>query len=276
MENIHQKTVLGFGDEWKTFDQSHIADEKLNQIFSQYFSNFPLDKLDKEKSIGADFGCGSGRWSKFIAPMVKKLFAIDASPVALEVAKNNLKSFSNVEFINESIGALSLPENSLSFGFSLGVLHHIPDTRKALQNIYQTLQHGAPFLIYLYYSLDNQPYWYRILWKLSNLFRILISSLPVKLRRWITDLIAFIIYYPLARLSGMVEKLNLRTHSIPLSYYKDKTFYTMRNDALDRFGTGLEKRFSRTEIQNLLESCGFVDIQFSTTAPFWCAVCKKP
>ena len=46
----------------------------------------------------------------------------------------------------------------------------------------------------------------------------------------------------------------------------------MRTDALDRFGTRLEKRFRRQEIITMLQSAGFKDIRFSDTQPFWCAV----
>jgi hypothetical protein len=46
----------------------------------------------------------------------------------------------------------------------------------------------------------------------------------------------------------------------------------MRTDALDRFGTRLEQRFTRLEIRTLMERSGFQDIVFSDKAPFWCAV----
>jgi hypothetical protein len=46
----------------------------------------------------------------------------------------------------------------------------------------------------------------------------------------------------------------------------------MRTDALDRFGTRLEQRFSKNEIQQMMESAGLVDIVFREDAPFWCAV----
>ena len=44
-----------------------------------------------------------------------------------------------------------------------------------------------------------------------------------------------------------MSKLKLNVFNFPLSDYKNKSFYTMRTDALDRFGTKLEKRFSKKE-----------------------------
>jgi len=59
---------------------------------------------------------------------------------------------------------------------------------------------------------------------------------------------------------------------MPLSYYRDRSFYVMRTDALDRFGTRLEKRFSRAEIESMMSAAGLGTIVFREGAPFWCAV----
>jgi hypothetical protein len=50
----------------------------------------------------------------------------------------------------------------------------------------------------------------------------------------------------------------------------------IRNDSLDRFGTPLEKRFTKTEIEDLLTDVGFKDIQFSNQTPYWHCIAKKP
>ncbi|HNP99917.1 MAG TPA: class I SAM-dependent methyltransferase, partial [Bacteroidia bacterium] len=62
---------------------------------------------------------------------------------------------------------------------------------------------------------------------------------------------------------------------IPLSYYWDKNFKIIRNDALDRLGTPLEKRFSRKLIEIMLTNAGLTEIVFSENEPFWHAVGKK-
>ena len=62
---------------------------------------------------------------------------------------------------------------------------------------------------------------------------------------------------------------------MPLGIYRHLSFYTMRTDALDRFGTRLEKRFTRYEITAMMKNAGLCDIKFSETAPFWCGVGVK-
>ena len=62
---------------------------------------------------------------------------------------------------------------------------------------------------------------------------------------------------------------------IPLSYYTDKSFYIIRNDALDRFGTPLEQRFTRIEIEKMLQQSDMEEIIFSEKEPFWHVISRK-
>ena len=45
----------------------------------------------------------------------------------------------------------------------------------------------------------------------------------------------------------------------------------MRTDSLDRFGTRLEKRYTRDDVEALLRDAGLTDIHFCSSV-FWCAV----
>ena len=62
---------------------------------------------------------------------------------------------------------------------------------------------------------------------------------------------------------------------MPLRGYRDYSFYTMRTDARDRFGTPVEKRFTRSEITAMMGRSGLDNIVFSDSEPFWCAVGTK-
>ena len=273
-QGIGKKVISDFGNEWNEFDQSALTKDELKKLFDRYFHIFPKNKLNK-KSIGFDLGCGSGRWAKFVAPKVKKLNCIDPSKLAIKVAKKNLSEQNNVKFINSNISKNILNKNSQDFGYCLGVLHHIEDTLKGLRFSNRILKKNAPYLIYLYYNFDNRGFIYRSIWKVSNLFRLIISKLPFKVKKVVTDLIAILIYYPLAKYSLMLSYLGMNSEVLPLSFYKNESLYTMRTDSLDRFGTKLEKRFSKKEIAKLLYKTGFKDIKFSNKMPYWVAICKK-
>jgi SAM-dependent methyltransferase len=173
------------------------------------------------------------------------------------------------------VGNIPIEDASLDFAFSLGVLHHVPDTAAAIRAIASKLKVGAPFLIYLYYALDNRPWWFRLIWRLSNSLRRMISPLPPKLRLVISQTIAVIIYLPLARFAAAVERAGFSTTHIPLASYRDRNFYVMRTDAYDRFCTRLEQRFTREQIEQMLMNAGFDEIRFSDQVPYWCAVARN-
>tara|TARA_Y100000589_G_C26697565_1_gene444365 strand:+ start:83 stop:397 length:315 start_codon:yes stop_codon:yes gene_type:complete len=103
----------------------------------------------------------------------------------------------------------------------------------------------------------------------------MISNLPFKLKKYITKIIAFFIYLPLARLSLILELFGLNVKNIPLSYYRKSSFYTMQTDSLDRFGTKIEHRFTKDEIYTMMENSGLKNIKFSNTVPYWVAVGEK-
>lgn len=216
-------------------------------------------------------GCGSGRWARFMAPRVGRLNCIDPS-LAINVARNALAAHHNVVFHQASVDYSGLQPDSQDFGYLLGVLHHVPDSAAAIRSCVALLKPGAPLLLYLYYAFDNRPAWFRALWKLSDWGRQLIFRLPAGIKHAVTDLIAGLVYWPLARLCGVLELLQIPVHGIPLSYYRKHTFYTMRTDARDRFGTPLEQRFTRVQIEKMMREAGLVDIRFSDRAPYWCAV----
>ena len=272
--NIDQTTVDSFGEEWSHFDQSELVGEEWEEIFDTYFGIFPFSELPNG-ATGFDMGCGSGRWARGVAPNVGRLNCIDPADNALAVAKKNLAGIENVEFHHAGVADAPLAPASQDFGYSLGVLHHIPQTEAALKSCTGLLKPGAPFLLYLYYRFDNRPAWFRGLWKASELFRAGVSNLPDGVKPVVTDILAATIYWPLARGSRLIEKLGGNPAAIPLSFYRDKSFYTMRTDSRDRFGTPLEQRFTRSEIETMMKAAGLENIAFSDREPFWVAVGYK-
>jgi ubiquinone/menaquinone biosynthesis C-methylase UbiE len=274
VENLDQETVRGFGDEWERFPQDELSKNELKERFDEYFSLFPWSELSSN-SIGYDMGCGSGRWAKLVAERVGTLNCIEPSEKALAVAKKQLVNKKNCRYYNCSVDQMPFPDNSQDFGYSLGVLHHIPDTASALMSCVRKLKPGAPLLLYLYYAFDNKPSWYRWIWRMSELLRFWISKSPHSLRYALSQIIATVVYYPLARLAFWCERFNVNVSNFPLAYYRKYSYYSMRTDALDRFGTRLEKRFSQAEIESLMKSCDLEKIQFSNKMPFWVVIGRK-
>lgn len=126
--------------------------------------------------------------------------------------------------------------------------------------------------MYLYYAFDNRPLPFRVAWRCSDGVRRVVHRLPGPTKHWVTDPLALFVYWPLARTSRVLERVGVDVSNIPLSYYRDRSWYMMRTDSRDRFGTPLEQRFKRGQIDAMMRSAGLRDVRFSEGAPYWCAV----
>lgn len=283
MGNLDGKTVAGFADEWTRFDQSALPEAESRVLFEQYFGLFPWHRLPPGAS-GFDLGCGSGRWARWVAPRVGTLHCLDAGEATVRVARRNLdrRQFPPAGlagggrccFVVADVDALPLPDSSMDFGYALGVLHHVPETAAGIRACVDKLKPGAPLLLYLYYAFDNRPAWFRALWRMTDVLRRGISRLPFRLRYWVSSAVALGVYFPLARAALLLEAAGVNVAVVPLSAYRRRSFYTMRTDALDRFGTRLEQRFTRQQIREMMHQAGLQDIAFSETV-YWCAVGVK-
>jgi SAM-dependent methyltransferase len=262
--NVDQKTIAAFRAEWEKFNA--FSEKDIDEVGAEYFDLLEDKGWNKDWQV-LDAGCGSGRWSKYLSKRVSFVEAID--PVAAEVAASFCSSETNLRVTEAGIANIPFPNEAFDGAICLGVLHHMPDTQKGLEQIVARLKKGGWILLYLYYALDNRPWWFRFMFSLSAFFRKVISKLPGALKNFTCDLIAIFIYMPLVLLSRMVRRLGGTAKSLPLSYYADKSFYIIRNDARDRFGTPLEKRFRKEEIRAMMERAGLDQIVFSETQPYW-------
>ena len=97
------------------------------------------------------------------------------------------------------------------------------------------------------------------------------------MRRLIAQIIAGAIYLPLARTSKLIGSRGKDVSNFPLQRYADTPFVMLENDALNRFGTRLEQRFSKKEITEMLGNAGFdlSTLKLSDVEPFWTFSFKK-
>lgn len=272
--NLDKTTVDSFGEEWKSFHG--FSNKDLQWLGDKYFDIVTTDMLNNTMKV-IDIGCGSGRIIKYLKGRYGHITGIDPSQ-AIFVANELIGKEDAVELIQTSTDNIPFPDNYFDFGYSLGVLHHIPDTAKALNDCIKKIRHDGYFLLYLYYNLDNKPFYFRIFFFLSNLIRRVVSKMPLKLKKISCDILAVILYLPFVGICRFLKLLGVPEHirkNVPLQSYESQSFYLIRNDSLDRFGTPLEQRFSKKQMQKMMENAGLTDIVFSTDIPYWHAVGRK-
>ena len=277
-ENLDQGVIDSFGHEWATFDYGETeTSEALDAQFMAYCAPIDLTQFNPKTSVAGDFGAGSGRWASRLTPYFSQVYALEPSDGASTVLKKKFSDEAKIVVLQETVGANSIPLASLDLAMSLGVLHHIPDTGLAIKDVSRRIKPGGIFLCYLYYSLENKPTYYKMIFKAVDGVRRVISVLPQRIKQVVTSTIAALIYWPLARFSKVLNKFGINTSNIPLHHYADMPFVMLANDALDRFGTTLEQRFSKAEITELLRVADFdiSTLKFSATEPFWTFSVKK-
>ena len=277
-ENLDQGVIDGFGHEWAAFDYAETETaEALDAQFAAYCAPLDLEGFNSATSVAGDFGAGSGRWSSRLAPYFSLVYALEPSDGANRVLKSKFTGDPKIVVLQETVGVNSIPLASLDLAMSLGVLHHIPNTALAIKDVSRSIKPGGFFLCYLYYNLENKPTYYKMIFKVVNIVRRVISASPQKVRRLSATVIAAVVYWPLARLSKLLRKLGRNISNLPLHHYADMPFVMLANDALDRFGTSLEQRFSKAEITEMLSAADFdlSTLKFSEIEPFWTFAVNK-
>lgn len=125
------------------------------------FGEFSLGPGKDVLEIGVGLGCDHLEWAK---SEPKSLIGIDFAPSAVNYTRNRL-SFYGLDSRVDCADAENLPfdDNSFDIVYSWGVLHHSPDTPKAINEAHRVLRPGgvAKIMIYNKYSMTGYMLWFR-------------------------------------------------------------------------------------------------------------------
>jgi ubiquinone/menaquinone biosynthesis C-methylase UbiE len=111
------------------------------------FRNFlEKHKIDLSGKCIVDAGCGSGYSTNLIKDEFNptRLIAFDLMPEQIAIAQ---KRYSDIQFKTGDITDLELPESSADAVFIFGILHHIPEWKKGLENISKVLKISGVLLV---------------------------------------------------------------------------------------------------------------------------------
>jgi len=255
-----------FGEEWKTFPE--VMPEHKEE-FLHYFDLIDLSGL-KDLRV-CDLGCGIGRWSYFLYDKCAELILLDFSE-AIFVARRNLERADNAIFFMGDLKNLPFKNDFADLIVSLGVLHHLPTP--SLDEIRVLKKYGAKLLVYLYYALDNRPFYFRALFALATLLRRAVSrSRSPSFRACFSWFALAMFYLPFIAMGTLLRPLGL-SHRIPLyEVYQKKSLIRIRQDVYDRFFTRIEQRYSKKEIMELKDA--FSQVLISEKIPYWHFVCER-
>ena len=272
-ENIDEEVVQSFGNEWLKFHD--FPEETIKEIAAEYFDLLD-DHIINKNTYALDIGCGAGRWTKYLAQRAGFIEAIDPSN-AIFAADNLLNGIRNVRLTKASTETIPFKDETFDFAMSVGVLHHIPDTQQAMKDCVRKVKKGGYFYCYLYHNLETRGWVFKTLFRLSDMIRKVVCRLPGSIKKIVCDVLAVVIYMPLVLWVRFLVFIGLKkvARKMPLSAYNNKSFFVIRNDSLDKFGTKLEQRFSKEQVTEMMRNCGLDDIVVSPLSPFYHAIGKK-
>ena len=250
---VVDRTAASFAYEWERFGA--LRDEWARN-FADYLRPHTLASL-KGKSV-LDVGCGSGRHSFHAAAAGARVVAVDVGD-SIDVARRNLPP--SVLTVQADAEALPFEPGSFDLVMSIGVLHHLPDTERALRSIARYAKPGGHVHIYLYWVPERASH--RRVLALVTALRRVTTRLPHRALHALcvplAALLAVAVVAPRRALRRRPRGRRL-VAALPLKAYADYPFGVLLNDQFDRFSAPLERRFTAAEVRALMEVAGLEDV----------------
>jgi SAM-dependent methyltransferase len=263
------KTFESFGYEWTTF--SSVMEE--DELYAEHYLR-DLDLPGLVGRLGLDAGCGRARYSRFLAPHLGQLVALDGSD-AVRSAAQNMRDVKNAVVIRSDLRRAPFADESFGFVASYGVLHHLEDPRAGFDRLVRLLAPGGVMTLYLYSRPDRRGP------------RGIGLAAAAWLRRYTVRMPHPVLRascYPLAALlwlavvlpgrvgdAAHVEKLS----SLPMGTYRDKPLRSLVLDTFDRLSAPVEHRYVWADLAPWFEEAGLV-VDAHRDESGWFIVAHRP
>jgi len=151
------KGVENFSFEWLVHKTTQL-DSYKNKISKQTFKEKTgFEKKDLKGKLVLDVGCGMGRFMEVAKNYGSEVVGIDLSK-AVDVARKNLIKNKKCHFIQADVFNLPFKDEIFSAVYSIGVLHHTPNTKKAFMCLPRLLKKGGQIAIWVYGENTFRPY----------------------------------------------------------------------------------------------------------------------
>ncbi len=264
------RTLHAFGDEWRRFPELL---EVHGRIFDWYFEGPEPIRWAGQRVL--DAGCGMGRWLHFALRAGAEVVGMDVSP-AIDVAA--ARDGDVADFVQADLRWPPFAVQSFDLVYSLGVLHHLEEPLAGVRALAKLVRPGGELRFYVYRTLDDEPWWKRLLFAAVSGLRRLTTRLPYPSVHGIALVIAggvtVLFLWPRRVLRRWPWGDRLTRH-MPLVHYSDVPLRMVVSEQFDRLVAPIEGRFRRQHVEAWLRDVGF-DIVAVLPGLGWRAIGRRP
>jgi SAM-dependent methyltransferase len=259
------RTIRDFGEQWLRYPDNEGYYASL-ELFADILSPFVTTDQIRGCTV-AEIGSGTGRIVTLLLEAgANHVIAVEPSD-AFEILCKNLRQSPKVSCLKMTGDQLP-HDRPLDFVFSIGVLHHIPNTRPVVEAVFKALRPGGQFFAWLYGQEGNRFYL-----ALLRPLRILTKRLPPPLLAALVELM----YWPLVFYIRLCHLLPLPMRAYILRVFEKMSPQKRRLILYDQLNPCYAKYYTRSEAQELLADHGFQDVRVHHRHGYsWTVIGTKP
>jgi uncharacterized protein YbaR (Trm112 family) len=160
-----------FGDEWHRFRTVQLDSANGTSESEHGFgSKTGLRAEDVRGRLVLDAGVGAGRYADVMARWGAEVVGVDLTR-AVDAAAQNLRAWPSAHLVQADIFALPFRDETFDVAYSIGVLHHTPDTGAAFRRVAAMVKKGGQLAVYVYHAGGLMRY-------VSDTLRVVTTRLP--------------------------------------------------------------------------------------------------
>ena len=160
--------AASFGRQWNRYDVARPEEDEAT-----FLVKTGVSPHDLAGQLVLDAGCGGGRYARLLGTQGARVIAADLSS-AVAKAYELCASLHNVLVLQADLLDLPLAERAFDLVYSIGVLHHTPDPRRAFHEIARRVKPGGRLAVWLYRRNTSPQEW------LNSGLRALTTRLPAR------------------------------------------------------------------------------------------------
>ena len=238
--------VSNFSLEWTVHKKTQLDSISSQRSFETFKERIGFTSEEIKGRRVLDAGVGMGRYSDIALNLGGEVVGADLS-LAVESAHANLGENPRFNVVQADIFHLPFKKESFDYIFSMGVLHHTPDCKKAFLSLLPLLKKGGEIAIWVYA-------WQGFHSIRSNFWRFFTTKIPP---RTLYGIIKTLL--PLWDAGLRIPLLGKAFKIIPTSGHELKEWRVL--DTFDWYSARYQSKHRWEEVEGWFREAGLTDIR---------------